>query len=217
MKCINAYINGSWRNTQYEAEFTGAVMHILLNLHTRHPIRTLTLSANALRCIPWVGWHWPNYKWSLTSLIITEPISGQEFMTMYGNYDPPPSLIYLDMTGVVFGLDFNFKIDLIFHLSRIAPSLAYLRLCVNTAVLENLHLSQWLFDGALGSGVISETLPSTIKMVLFQEERYPDSKRTGYHSFVKDLINLEERDHRIKMLDWWERELSLYQLVEQLG
>lgn len=44
----------------------------------------------------------------------------------------------------------------------------------------------------LALGVISEALPSTIKMVLSQDVRFLDLKRAGYHSFVNDFLGLEE-------------------------
>lgn len=74
-------------------------------------------------------------------------------MAMYGDCNPLQSLMFLDILGLVFGMDINIKICLISRLFRIAPSQAYLRLRVNTAVLENLHISMCLFDDALCSGV----------------------------------------------------------------
>ena len=224
-----------WRSEQYETEFIIAVQHILLHLHPRQPLVTLTIGSNLIIYdLPRLCSAWLSRTPKLESLKIhyqrARDGNGSIMrVTPDGiNTSSPTSLQYLDLTGVYYrwtlchpeARGYVAKKDQIYDIARLAPSLVYLRLNIGAVLIENLPLSDWLFDDVQGASERSASLPRTVKMVFFQYELQKNeasgSELRWYRSCEDSLRSLAVHEPRFKVVDFCDRALSLEQLVDRL-
>ena len=222
-----------WRNEQYETELIIAVQHILLHLHPRQPLLTLTIGSNhtiydlSRLCSAWLS-HTPK----LESLKIQYQRPGESIesiMITDGIDSSPKSLQYLDLTGVYSRWSFYsrdeareylVKKDQISDIARLAPSLVYLRLNIGAVLMEKFPVSEWLSDDVQGVVKRSASLPRTVKMVFFQYE-LQENEASGsglrwYRSCEDSLRSLAAHEPRFKVADFCDHALSLEQLVDRL-
>lgn len=216
-------------NEQYEREIIGTVKRILLRLHPRDPMRTMTLSSDHIsRSIPGACLEWPSYTQKLMSLTFNQSMSGKIFLAAYTTHKSPPSLQYLDMTGVDLhwlpgytitnAVTAHIKYDLLNHIARIAPSLVYLRLKIRAVMMEKLRPEHWLSGHEIFG--LSYRLPTTTMTVFFQYElemkQYRDPLRQRYMDYADRLRDIGKHDCRFKVVYWCDRGLSIEELVGRL-
>ncbi|KAF7965727.1 hypothetical protein HWV62_42158 [Athelia sp. TMB] len=220
-----------WRNEQNKTEFITAVQHILLHLHPKQPLLSLTVGSNHIvHDLSRLFSAWLSHTPKLKSLKIhyQQPWDHPEsIMITDGIHSSPTSLQYLDLTGVYFrwtsyhqeARGYLTKKDQISDIARIAPSLIYLRLNISAVLIEKLPVSNWLPDFQdISEG--SASLPTTVKMIFFQYE-LQENEASGsglqwYRSCEDSLKSLAVHEPRFKVVDFCDRPLSLEQLVDRV-